>query len=118
MAGRRWKVLIAIAVIVGIALLGKGAKKLVQPTGDQFDPTAMSRTQTTKTDMPDGSPTFTPTKGTSSTGPTLPFQLVGMNHADPSRMFVKLTYDSSKPSIQGKVGMLAAQDAFNVGGYK
>ncbi len=110
--------LIAIAVIVGIALLGKGAKKLVQPAADQFDPTAMSRTQTDKGDMPDGAPTFTPTKGTSSTGSTLPLQLVGMGNADPSRMFVKLTYDSSTPSIPGKVGMLQSQDAFNVGGYK
>lgn len=108
--------LIAIALVVGVSLLSKGAKKLANP--DQFDPTAMSRTETREDGIPNGSPTFTPSKTVSSLAPTIPFQIVGMNGADPSRSIVKLTYTSSTPTIQGKVGMLAIQDSFNVGGFK
>lgn len=109
--------LIAVAIVVGIVLLTRTAEKAVAgtnsaPPSGQYSNTALAATATHNFPMPDGSPTFTPSNQRSNVRRALPIELVGLSMADPSRIGIRETFDSSENSPH-TVQMLGIQRIYN-----
>ncbi len=110
--------LIAVGVVVGIILLSRKAEQIAQPSATsepgQYPPTGMAATATHNFGMPDGSPTFTPSKQKSAVSLTVPFSFSALGQADPSVAVVRGTYTNLKPT-KGINVMTRIQDAWNKG---
>ncbi len=90
--------LIGVLIVAGIALLSKGAKTVVekakaQGQAGQYSETGMAAMKTHKPDIAEGSPVFTPSNQRSAFKAGIPFQLVGMDSADPSVGIVRTGFN-------------------------